>query len=71
MLIGLHEERQDAVYVRRMYVSEDIILPPAQQTDVPISITHGAWMDELFVRLSENTNVPSLSHVLLLVLKAG
>ena len=38
--IGLDEERQDVVYVCRIYVAEDTILPPAHQTDVPIRITH-------------------------------
>ena len=61
--IGLHEERQDAVYVRRIYVAEDTILPPAHQTDVPIRISHNSWLNEPFVDTAENAKVPRLRHV--------
>ena len=58
--IGLHEERQDAVYVRRIYVAA---LPAAHQTDVPIRVSHNSWMDEPFVGITKNAKVPSLRHV--------
>ena len=61
--IGLHQEREDAVYVRRIYVAEDTVLQPAHQTEVPIRVSHGSWTDEPFVSIAENTKVPNLKHV--------
>ena len=61
--IGLHEEREEAVYIRRIYVAEDTILPPAHQTNVPIRVAHGSWRDRPFVGITENTKVPNLSYV--------
>ena len=61
--IGLNEERKETVYVRRIYVAEDTVLPSAHQTNVPIRIAHGSWRDKPFVGVIENTKIPSLSHV--------
>ena len=55
--IGVNEERKEAVYVRRIYVAEDTVLPSAHQTNVPIRIR---LVDKPFVGLIENTKVPSL-----------
>lgn len=44
-------------------MADDTILPAAHQTDVPIRITHGSWMDETFVGVAKNTKVPSLRYV--------
>jgi len=57
--IGIHEEREEAVYVRRIYVAEDTMLALAYQTNVPIRIAYGAWKDKPFVGVTENMKVPT------------
>ena len=49
--------------VRRIYVSEDTLLPPSQQTEVNVRISHRTPRDRAFVGLIENNEVCSLSHV--------
>ena len=62
--IDLHEEQPNSIRVRRIYVTEGTILPPAHQTKVPVRISHSTWTDEPFVGIVENSRVPSLRHVM-------
>jgi len=62
--IDLHKEQPNRVRVRRIYVTEDTILPPAHQTDVPVRIGHSTWTDEPLVGIVENSKVSSLRHVI-------
>ena len=49
--------------VRKVYVSEDTVLPGSQQTEVNVRISHRTPRDRPFVGLLENDEVQSLRHV--------
>jgi len=56
--------REDGTHsVRRVYVSEDILLPPAQQTNADVRIMHEGIRSKPFVGLVETEAVPNLRHV--------
>jgi len=58
----LFKEDENA-YVQRLYVAEDTVLPPSQQTEVPVRVNHRTRRDEARVSMIENNEVPSLRHV--------
>ena len=45
--IALHEVKFAEETVRRLYVTEDIILPSSHQTEVPVRISHQSSRDRL------------------------
>jgi len=57
------QKEDESRRVRRVYVSEDTLLPPSQQTEVSIRISHRTSRDRAFVGLIENDEVRSLKHV--------
>ena len=61
--MNLHEEDQDETKIRKIYVEEDVILPPSQQTDVPVRISHHSRRDRPFVGMIENGEVPAMTKV--------
>jgi len=58
----LCKEDEDA-HVRRLYVAEDTVLLPSQQTEVSVRVSHRTRRDEARVNMIENNEVPSLRHV--------
>jgi len=62
--IDLHEEKSTEETVRRLYVTEDIILPSSHQTEVPVRISHQSSRDRPFVGIVENQKVSSLRHTI-------
>jgi len=57
------QQEEESRKVRRIYVSEDTLLPASQQTEVNVRISHRAPNDRAFVGLIENDEVRSLKHV--------
>ena len=48
---------------RRIYTETDVILPPREETSVPVRIVRSSLKDVPFVGVTENRKIPSLSHV--------
>ena len=65
------QKEDESRRVRRVYVSEDTLLPPSQQTEVSVRISHRTSRERererererAFVGLIENDEVRSLKHV--------
>ena len=47
----------------RIFVEQDVILPPKQETHVPVRVSHHSLTESPFVGVTENLKVPNLSHV--------
>jgi len=57
------KHEHDASGIRRIYVSEDTLLPPSQQTEVNVRVTRRAPQSLAFTGLLENDEVSGLRHV--------
>ena len=55
------EDEED--HVRRLYVSEDTLLLPTQQTEVPARVSHRTRKDKACVGMIESGEVSSMRHV--------
>jgi len=60
---GCSYTEDDDAHVRRLYVAEDTVLLPSQQTEGPVRLSHRTRRDEARVGIIENNEVPSLRHV--------
>ena len=47
----------------RIYVQNDIILPPRQETVVPVRLSHRSRTERPYVGVTENQKIPNLSHI--------
>jgi len=61
----LELQREDASRrIRRVYVSEDTLIPASGQAEVDVRIKHRTLTDKPYLGFVENSEVPSLTHSL-------
>ena len=60
--ITLLPEDEEA-HCRRICVERDIILPPKQETEVPVRVVRGSRWAKPFLGMTENQQIPKLKHV--------
>ena len=57
------EKESDESECRRIYAEIDVVLPPREETSVPVRIVRSSLIDKPFVGVTENRKIPNLSHV--------